>query len=247
MLRRKALSSSAAASRSFSSFASKKHGCTEFCRVAPSLNHTATVAVPRSLSYMNNGNFYNSVQYTQNRSFFFSGGSDNDSSDDGNDKKNDKDKNEKKDDKEDKDNKDDDKDESDTDNSSSEPSPSLNNSARYKSSSSDAYIRSSPSNVLLPASRLGFGDQAPRYPHMMALPVVRGPVFPGVLTPITISDKVRYINTYDMSLFTLGFFSNPNPNFYTHTHKYYTENYSSSRENPIRWIWWIPWSVLAQR
>jgi len=186
---------SAAVRRSFSSFASKKHdGCTEFCRVAPSLNHTATVVVPRSLSYMNNGNFYNSVQYTQNRSFFFSGGSDNDSSDDSNDdkkKKNDKDKNEKKDDKDDKDNKQDDKDESDTDNSSSEPSPSLNNSARYKSSSSDAYIRSSPSNVLLPASRLGFGDQAPRYPHMMALPVVRGPVFPGVLTPITISDKVR--------------------------------------------------------
>ena len=207
----------AAVRRSFSSFASKKHdGCTEFCRVAPSLHHTATVVVPRSLSYVNNGNFYN--RYTQNRSFFFSGGSDNDSSDDGNDDKKKKkdnkdDKKDKKDDKEDKDNKEDDKDESDTDNSSSEPSPSLNNSARYKSSSSDAYIRSSPSNVLLPASRLGFGDQAPRYPHMMALPVVRGPVFPGVLTPITISDKVRYINTNDMSLFTLGFFSNPNPNY----------------------------------
>ena len=36
--------------------------------------------------------------------------------------------------------------------------------------------------------RLGFGDQAPRYPHLLALPVTRGPVFPGVLTPLTLTD-----------------------------------------------------------
>lgn len=47
--------------------------------------------------------------------------------------------------------------------------------------------------MLLPASRLGFGDQAPRYPHLMALPVIRGPVFPGVLTPVTVTDKVRLL------------------------------------------------------
>ena len=202
---------------------------------------------------MNNGNFYNSVQYTQNRSFFFSGGSDNDSSDDGNDDKKKKkdDKDDKKDDKEDKDNKQDDKDESDTDNPSSEPSPSLNNSARYKSSSSDAYIRSSsPSNVLLPASRLGFGDQAPRYPHIMALPVVRGPVFPGVLTPITISDKVQrsihMICTFQFAWDSTSLTLTQIQLMYLYTNDN-IENYPSSGKNPFWWIWWISWSVLAQR
>jgi hypothetical protein len=27
----------------------------------------------------------------------------------------------------------------------------------------------------------------------MALPVIRGPVFPGVLTPVTVTDKVRLL------------------------------------------------------
>mmetsp|Transcript_11200 Transcript_11200/g.21770 ORF Transcript_11200/g.21770 Transcript_11200/m.21770 type:complete len:1063 (-) Transcript_11200:1033-4221(-) len=45
----------------------------------------------------------------------------------------------------------------------------------------------SHNNVWLPASRLGFGDQAPRYPHLMALPLVRT-VFPGVPTHVTVTD-----------------------------------------------------------
>ncbi|KAL7543305.1 hypothetical protein ACHAXR_012631, partial [Thalassiosira sp. AJA248-18] len=123
-------------------------------------------------------------------------GSSNDDNNDEDGKKGDKDKKKddakkddaKKDDAEDT-NKPDENDASEPANSSdeSEPSPSLNNSSKYKKSSTVS--GHSSSNVLLPASRLGFGDQAPRYPHLMSLPVIRGPVFPGVLTPITITDQ----------------------------------------------------------
>jgi Lon-like ATP-dependent protease len=72
----------------------------------------------------------------------------------------------------------------------SEQSASLNNSSKYKKSrTGSGYSSSGSSNVLLPASRLGFGDQAPRYPHLMAIPILSRPVFPGVLTPLTITDK----------------------------------------------------------
>ena len=119
----------------------------------------------------------------QNRCFFFgsSGDDDDDSKKDGKDKK-DKPK-EKKDDEDNKSNE-----EPETE---KEPSATLNNSSKY-TKSSPRFGGGNP-NVMLPASRLGFGDQAPRYPHLMALPVVRGPVFPGVLTPITVTDKVRLI------------------------------------------------------
>lgn len=71
-----------------------------------------------------------------------------------------------------------------------EQSASLNNSSKYKKSrTGSGYSSSGSSNVLLPASRLGFGDQAPRYPHLMAIPILSRPVFPGVLTPLTITDK----------------------------------------------------------
>lgn len=56
--------------------------------------------------------------------------------------------------------------------------------ATYSSKGSAAH-----NNVWLPASRLGFGDQAPRYPHLMALPLVRT-VFPGVPTHVTVTDPV---------------------------------------------------------
>lgn len=117
----------------------------------------------------------------QNRSFFFgSGGND----DDDNNKKDDKDKKEEK-----PKEKDDDKNAADDIQEDKEPSATLNNSSKYNKSS--PRFGSGP-NVMLPASRLGFGDQAPRYPHLMALPVIRGPVFPGVLTPVTVTDKVNY-------------------------------------------------------
>jgi hypothetical protein len=112
----------------------------------------------------------------QSRYFFFgnSGNDDDDSKKGDNGKKDDKD-----------DKKDDDK--NPDEEQDKEPSPTLNNSSKYKSS--PRFGGGNP-NVLLPASRLGFGDQAPRYPHLMALPVIRGPVFPGVLTPVTVTDKV---------------------------------------------------------
>ena len=123
----------------------------------------------------------------QNRCFFFgSGGNgdDDDSKKDGKDKKGDEDKKDPADEKEE----DKDGDVKDTTEVDSEPSATLNNSSKYKT-----FPRTGGGNpnVMLPANRLGFGDQAPRYPHLMALPVIRGPVFPGVLTPLTVTDKVR--------------------------------------------------------
>ncbi|EJK50574.1 hypothetical protein THAOC_30393 [Thalassiosira oceanica] len=84
---------------------------------------------------------------------------------------------------------------------SSKAGPSLNNSAKHRkvsprrtSFSSSDIDGESPgpiSDVMLPASssRLGFGDQAPKYPHLLALPIARAPVFPGILTPLTVTDK----------------------------------------------------------
>lgn len=121
-------------------------------------------------------------QISQNRYFFF-GGSGND--DDDNNKKGDKDKKDEK-----PKEKEDDNNAADETEDNKQPSATLDNSSKYNKSS--PRYGGSP-NVMLPASRLGFGDQAPRYPHLMALPVIRGPVFPGVLTPITVTDKVSFL------------------------------------------------------
>eukprot|EP00586_Coscinodiscus_wailesii_P016526 CAMPEP_0172495928 /NCGR_PEP_ID=MMETSP1066-20121228/79732_1 /TAXON_ID=671091 /ORGANISM="Coscinodiscus wailesii, Strain CCMP2513" /LENGTH=1102 /DNA_ID=CAMNT_0013267945 /DNA_START=173 /DNA_END=3481 /DNA_ORIENTATION=+ len=43
--------------------------------------------------------------------------------------------------------------------------------------------------LLLP-SRQGFGDDSPRYPHLVGLPVVTRPLFPGVFTSVTLTDPV---------------------------------------------------------
>ena len=143
-----------------------------------------------TLPCMNRGNFfYNEVQYTQNRCFFFgsdgSGNNGNNSDDDNDDKKGKGEKGktgeEKKESDESGDKEDGIKGEEDASSDDSIPSPSLNNSSKYKNSTRSQPSSSLPSNVLVPASRLGFGDQAPRYPHLLALPVIRGPVFPGVL------------------------------------------------------------------
>ena len=38
-------------------------------------------------------------------------------------------------------------------------------------------------------ARLGFGDEAPRYPHLTALPVIHRPLFPGIVTSVTVTDE----------------------------------------------------------
>jgi len=45
------------------------------------------------------------------------------------------------------------------------------------------------SGAFLP-SRVGLGDQAPRYPHLLGLPVVSRPLFPGIVTSVTLTDPV---------------------------------------------------------
>ena len=82
---------------------------------------------------------------------------------------------------------------------SSKVGPSLNNSAKQRKASRSSFSAKDidgeslgpTSDVMLPASssRLGFGDQAPKYPHLLALPIARAPVFPGILTPLTVTDK----------------------------------------------------------
>lgn len=60
-------------------------------------------------------------------------------------------------------------------------------SGNNKSSSSGS---SSSMNSVVPA-KLKYGDEAPRYPHTLALPLVSRPLFPGVFTSLTVSDRVR--------------------------------------------------------
>eukprot|EP00568_Trieres_chinensis_P005034 CAMPEP_0183299092 /NCGR_PEP_ID=MMETSP0160_2-20130417/5907_1 /TAXON_ID=2839 ORGANISM="Odontella Sinensis, Strain Grunow 1884" /NCGR_SAMPLE_ID=MMETSP0160_2 /ASSEMBLY_ACC=CAM_ASM_000250 /LENGTH=937 /DNA_ID=CAMNT_0025461261 /DNA_START=30 /DNA_END=2843 /DNA_ORIENTATION=+ len=38
-------------------------------------------------------------------------------------------------------------------------------------------------------SRMGFGDEAPKYPHLIGLPVTTRPLFPGVLSSVTLTDQ----------------------------------------------------------
>lgn len=38
-------------------------------------------------------------------------------------------------------------------------------------------------------TRIGFGDEAPRYPHLTALPVINKPLFPGIITSVTVTDE----------------------------------------------------------
>lgn len=200
MLRRTILSRPAGTRRSFSTYTSSSSS-----RRAPSQYHYITAITAPKLhipkhAYKNNGY----LQHIQSRCFFFGGGSD----DDGDDGKNNDSKKKKKEDEDGKKEEEKDDDDKIDDNENSEPSssddestnnsdessPSLDNSARYKSDGGGSMAidgsSSKNSNIYLPASRLGFGDQAPRYPHLMALPITKAPIFPGVLTPITISDQV---------------------------------------------------------
>ena len=197
MLRRTILSRPAGTRRSFSTYTSSSSS-----RRAPLQHHSLTAITAPKLhipkhAYMNNNGYL-----IQSRCFFFGGGSDDDGDDGKNSKKKKKeDKDGKKEEEKDDDDKIDDNENSEpsssddeSTNNSDESSPSLDNSARYKSDGGGSMAidgsSSKNSNIYLPASRLGFGDQAPRYPHLMALPITKAPIFPGVLTPITISDQV---------------------------------------------------------
>ena len=70
--------------------------------------------------------------------------------------------------------------------SSSNSSNSTNDSSGTIISSGDGSTDSSSSNM---PARLGFGDEAPRYPHLTALPVIHRPLFPGIVTSVTVTDE----------------------------------------------------------
>jgi Lon-like ATP-dependent protease len=44
-----------------------------------------------------------------------------------------------------------------------------------------------PLSIIVP-SRIGTGDEAPRMPHVLALPVLNRPLFPGVVTSVTLTE-----------------------------------------------------------
>lgn len=78
------------------------------------------------------------------------------------------------------------------DNSNSEGSNGSNDETSNNNSNSSGGDSSQPiSSAVVPSSKLKYGDEAPRYPHTLALPLVSRPLFPGVFTSITISDPVR--------------------------------------------------------
>jgi ATP-dependent Lon protease len=58
---------------------------------------------------------------------------------------------------------------------------------------SDGESSSSDSSSQVPAavvpSKLKYGDEAPRFPHTLALPLVNRPLFPGVFTSVQVSDQ----------------------------------------------------------
>jgi Lon-like ATP-dependent protease len=44
------------------------------------------------------------------------------------------------------------------------------------------------SHSLIVPSKVGYGDEAPRMPHVLALPVINRPLFPGVVTSVTLTE-----------------------------------------------------------
>jgi Lon-like ATP-dependent protease len=50
------------------------------------------------------------------------------------------------------------------------------------------YSSSSSSSSTTPA-KLAFGEDVPRYPHLQALPLVSRPIFPGLVTSVTLTDE----------------------------------------------------------
>lgn len=44
-------------------------------------------------------------------------------------------------------------------------------------------------------SRIGIGENAPKPPHLLAVPIQRRPLFPGFMAPLVITDEVGTIGT----------------------------------------------------
>jgi ATP-dependent Lon protease len=63
-----------------------------------------------------------------------------------------------------------------------------NNSKKDKEKYKKEKKRSVSVISIAPTSKLGFGEDAPRTPHVMALPVINRPLFPGVVTSVTLTD-----------------------------------------------------------
>lgn len=62
------------------------------------------------------------------------------------------------------------------------------NAQRFFSSSDDDNGVSKNVKTILVPSKIGMGDEAPRMPHVLALPVVNRPLFPGVITTVTLTE-----------------------------------------------------------
>lgn len=71
------------------------------------------------------------------------------------------------------------------DNGNKKGEKSISAEEKSANESSEPVVSSSSSAL----SRVGFGDEAPRYPHLTALPVISKPLFPGIVTSITVSDE----------------------------------------------------------
>ena len=67
-----------------------------------------------------------------------------------------------------------------------------NSSDSSKDTTSGKINTTSLSSAIAPTTKLKYGDDAPRYPHTLALPLVSRPLFPGVFTSVTISDSVSF-------------------------------------------------------
>jgi len=74
----------------------------------------------------------------------------------------------------------------DDDNNDDNNSSDTNSTTTTSTTSSSS---SAVSSAMIPSTKLKYGDDAPRYPHTLALPLVSRPLFPGVFTSVTVSDK----------------------------------------------------------
>mmetsp|Transcript_116978 Transcript_116978/g.174716 ORF Transcript_116978/g.174716 Transcript_116978/m.174716 type:complete len:958 (-) Transcript_116978:149-3022(-) len=63
-----------------------------------------------------------------------------------------------------------------------------NNSNNKNNSGNDDPTAPSHSHSLIVPSKVGYGDEAPRMPHVLALPVTNRPLFPGVVTSVTLTE-----------------------------------------------------------
>ncbi len=194
--------------------------------------------------------------YQQHRYFFFGSGSSGDDDDD--DKKNNQDKEKGK----GKEAKDKNNGEQSNENETKAPGPSDDHEKKEESKENQStranyFSKGSTThnNIWLPASRLGFGDQAPRYPHLMALPLVRT-VFPGVPTHVTVTDPVSPNKILNDILFAMEIQCQHSCIFAMNLlltlscqsiSVFLLENYSSFGESCFWRIWWLSGTVPSKR